>query len=130
VKFLVGLTRKTCCKRQFAHVSEALVSPVQISTGPRYLYALGKIYKRGPAKGIFIILTAEPDDDIAIPVAAYTFGELQLAFALAEWDALENAQRPVIRGHLVDGRKRGLTDFADVARQALLQIRGFSGEQG
>jgi transaldolase/glucose-6-phosphate isomerase len=107
-------------------MTEALIVPVQISTGPRYLYALGKSYKRSPAKGIFIILTAEPDGDIAIPGAPYTFGELQLAFALAEWDALESAQKPVIRAHLFDGREKGVRHFADVAIQALAQIRSVS----
>jgi hypothetical protein len=55
-------------------MTEVLVLPVQISTGPRYRYALGKIYKHGPANGIFIILPAEPDEDIVIPGVAYTLG--------------------------------------------------------
>jgi hypothetical protein len=111
-------------------MTEALVVPVQISSGPRYLYALGKIYKSGPAKGIFIILAAEPDDDIANPGVLYTFGQLRLAFALTEWEALESMQKPVIRAHLFDGREKGLKHFADVAIQALAEKRGKSDERG
>lgn len=111
-------------------MSETLGVPVQISTGPRYLYALGKIYKQGPAEGVFIILTDQPDEDLAVPGAPYTFGDLQQAFAVAEWDALENAGKRVVRVHLLEGRDKGLQRFADIATQALARIREFPGERG
>jgi hypothetical protein len=44
----------------------ALEMPVQVASGPRYLYSLGKIFKTGPANGIFIIITADPAEDIPI----------------------------------------------------------------
>jgi len=48
--------------------------PVQVTVGPRYLQALGWSYKEGPPHGIFIVITAEPVEDVAIPGADYTFG--------------------------------------------------------
>lgn len=46
---------------------DALGMPVQVSTGPRCLHALGSVYKEGPPHGIFIVITAEPAEDVAIP---------------------------------------------------------------
>jgi transaldolase / glucose-6-phosphate isomerase len=92
---------------------------VQISSGPRYLYTLGKAYKEGPPNGIFMIVTAEPGEDVAIPGAGYTFGELQTAFALAEFGALEVPRKHAIRLHLTPGSEKGLKQLSDVVIQAL-----------
>jgi transaldolase/glucose-6-phosphate isomerase len=91
---------------------DSLGMPVQISSGPRYLYALGKIYREGPANGIFIIITAEPGNDVAIPGAGYTFGEMQLAFAITEFEALQHSR---------------LKRLSDVVIQALAQVRRNTG---
>jgi transaldolase / glucose-6-phosphate isomerase len=98
--------------------------PVLIVSGPRYLYSLGKIFKSEPANGMFIIITAEPAEDIRIPGAGYTLGELQLAFALTEGAALEDARKATIRLHLSQGSEKGLKQFSDVVIQAMAQIRG------
>jgi hypothetical protein len=104
-------------------LGEFLKIPVQFTSGPRYLYALSKIYKEGPPNGLFIIITAEAEEDVVIPGAGYTFGELNLAFALSEFESLERLQRPVLRLHLLDGPEKGLKQLADVVIQALAQIR-------
>lgn len=106
---------------------DALGIPVLVASGPRYLYALGKIFKTGPANGIFIIITAEPVEDVRIPGAGYTLGELQLAFALAECAALEDARKATIRLHLSQGPEKGLKQFSDVVIQAMAQSRGAAG---
>jgi len=43
--------------------------PVQVTVGLRYLQAWGCSYKEGPPHGIFIVITAEPVEDVAIPGA-------------------------------------------------------------
>jgi hypothetical protein len=101
--------------------------PVQVSSGPRYIHALGKMYKEGPADGIFIVITAEPQKDLVIPGADYTFGELHLALAMAEVEALENCRKPVIRLHLAQGAEKGLKELRDVVIQAVEQITRNSG---
>lgn len=106
------------------HMRNSLGVPVQVASGPRYLYSLGKIFKSGPANGIFIIITAEPAEDINVPGAGYTLGELQMAFALAECAALEGARKATIRLHLSQGPEKGLKQFSDVVIQAMAQIRG------
>jgi transaldolase / glucose-6-phosphate isomerase len=106
-------------RRMRGRMCAALGLPVQISSGPRYLYTLGKAYKEGPPNGIFMIVTAEPKEDVAIPGAGYTFGELQMAFALAEFGALEVARKHAIRLHLTPGSEKGLKQLSDVVIQAL-----------
>jgi hypothetical protein len=100
--------------------------PVQISSGPRYLYPLSKVYKEGPADGMFIVITSEPAEDVAIPGASYTFGELQLSLALQEFESLEKFKKPAIRLHLLEGPEKGLKQLSDVVIQALARIRGES----
>jgi hypothetical protein len=97
--------------------------PVQVTVGPRYLQALGWSYKEGPPHGIFIVITAEPVEDVAIPGADYTFGGLQLAPALAECEALEQAEKHSIRLHLSELSEKSLKQLADVVIQAVAQIR-------
>lgn len=98
--------------------------PVQVASGPRYLYSLGKIFKTGPANGLFIIITADLAKDIPIPGAGYTLGDLQLAFALTECAALEDARKATIRLHFSQGPEKGLKQFSDVVIQAMAQMRG------
>ncbi len=108
-------------------MSESLGMPVQVAAGPRCLYALGKIYEHGPANGIFIIMTTAPSEDVSIPGAGYSFGELLNAAALSEAETLENLGKPTIRLHLSEGSEKGLKDFSDVVIQALARIRGSAG---
>ena len=35
--------------------------------GPRYLHSTGQLHKGGPNTGVFVLLTAEPDEDLPIP---------------------------------------------------------------
>jgi len=78
----------------------ALEMPVQVSTGPRYLHALGSTYKESPPHGLLTVITADPAKDVAIPGADYTFGDLQLALALREFEALEQAEKRTVRLYL------------------------------
>jgi transaldolase/glucose-6-phosphate isomerase len=107
-------------------ICSTLGVPVQISSGPRYLYTLSKVYKEGPADGMFIVITSEPAEDVAIPGASYTFGDLQLSFALQEFESLGKFKKPAIRLHLLEGPEKGLKQFSDVVIQALARIRGDS----
>lgn len=106
----------------------ALGMPVQVSTGPRYLHALGSTYKEGPPHGLFIAVTADPPKDVAIPGAGYSFGDLQLALALTEFEALDQAGSRTIRLHLSQFGENSLKQLTDVVIQAVAQIRRFTQE--
>jgi glucose-6-phosphate isomerase len=109
------------------HIRDKLVSaleiPVLITPGPRYLHALGQVYKGGPAKGLFIVLTAAPDMDLLVPGAGYSFGQLQTALALGDFQALLSHQRPAVRLHFADGAEQGMLQFDSVLTSALANIR-------
>jgi transaldolase/glucose-6-phosphate isomerase len=88
--------------------------PVLLSCGPRYLHYFGQVYKGGPPTGLFLMLTGEPDENLAIPGAGYTFGQLQLALALGDFESLAARKKLVVRLHLTQGIERGLAQLGQV----------------
>lgn len=68
--------------------------------GPRYLHSTGQLHKGDFGNGIFIILSAQPEQEVSIPKQAYTFGDLVSAQALADFKALAQKGRRVIKIHL------------------------------
>ena len=68
--------------------------------GPRYLHSTGQLHKGGANSGVFIMLTATPQEDLAIPGEQFSFGTLELAQALGDFASLEATGRRVVRLHL------------------------------
>ena len=68
--------------------------------GPRYLHSTGQFHKGGPANGIFLLITADPRQDIDVPEQRFTFGTLQRAQALGDYEALKGRGRRVLHLHL------------------------------
>ena len=97
--------------------------PVLLSTGPRYLHYFEQVYKGGPAKGLFLMLTSEPAEDIVIPGAGYTFGQLQLALALGDCESLEARQKLALRLHLMQESVPGLAEVEQAIQLALGKTR-------
>jgi transaldolase/glucose-6-phosphate isomerase len=91
--------------------------PVSLSSGPRYLGYFEQVYKGGPPKGLFLILTTEPAVDIAIPGAGYTFGQLQLALAVSDFESLESRRKLVLRLHLTLGLEQGLAELEQLVQK-------------
>jgi len=92
--------------------------PTLVTGGPRYLHTLAQVYHGGPAKGLFLLVTANPTRDLAIPGAKYSLGQLQLALALADFEALGRQGRPVIRLHLARGAEQGLVQLETILKNA------------
>lgn len=65
--------------------------------GPRFLHSTGQFHKGGPDGGFYIIFTQETKMDINIPGEGMTFGTLQLAQALGDYDVLRSLGKNVIR---------------------------------
>ena len=97
--------------------------PVLVSAGPRYLHYFEQVYKGGPAKGLFLMLTSEPAEDIVIPGAGYTFGQLQLALALGDFESLEARQKFVLRIHSTQEIVPSLAEVEQAVHQALGRTR-------
>ena len=68
--------------------------------GPRYLHSTGQLHKGDGNNGVFILLSADPKDDIKIPGQRYTFGQLCNAQALGDFQALQDKGRRAIKLHL------------------------------
>ena len=82
------------------------ILPLRIATvagfGPRFLHSTGQAYKGGPKEGIFLTITREPAQDIAIPGNRASFGTVQLAQARGDMDVLASRGQRVLRVHLKD----------------------------
>ncbi len=81
--------------------------PVTFGWGPRFLHSTGQYHKGGPANGVFIQITAEPEKDLAVPGRTFTFGEFLAAQAGGDAQVLADHGRPVLRLHLAQ-HDRGL----------------------
>lgn len=68
--------------------------------GPRFQHSTGQFHKGGPKNALFLVLTAEPETDFAIPTEGLTFGTLLRAQALGDYEALIAAGRKALRVHL------------------------------
>src|SRR5450631_312658 len=87
--------------------------------GPRFLHSTGQAYKGGPNTGVFLQITCDDADDLAVPEQKYTFGVVKAAQARGDFDVLAERGRRVLRVHLVPDVAAGLTTLKDAVRQAL-----------
>ena len=67
--------------------------------GPRYLHSTGQLHKGGPSSGVFLIVTAEPTPDMPIPGEPFSFGILEQAQALGDFESLTRAGRRALHIH-------------------------------
>ena len=65
--------------------------------GPRFLHSTGQLHKGGPGSGLFLQLTANHAEDVAIPGAPFTFGVLADAQAVGDLRALRGSERRAVR---------------------------------
>ena len=84
--------------------------------GPRYLHSTGQLHKGGAPNGVFIVITAEPKEDLAIPGEPYSFGVLEMAQALGDFQSLERTGR---RALFVRLPQRDVEQFRQLADRLL-----------
>ena len=82
--------------------------------GPRYLHSSGQLHKGDGNNGVFLILSADPANDIQIPGQHYTFGQLCNAQALGDFQALENKGRRVVKLHLQQPVAQAIKKLSDL----------------
>ena len=68
--------------------------------GPRYLHSTGQLHKGGPNTGVFLIVTADVALDLPVPDAPYSFGVLELAQAIGDFESLNRTGRRALHLHL------------------------------
>lgn len=104
-------------------LSAKLGLPVLLGFGPRYMHSIGQLYKGGPPSGMFLVITSEKSEDLAIPGAKYTFGQLEMAQALGDLQSLNQRGKPSLRVHLTAGAAGGLEHLRQLIEQALPAAR-------
>ena len=90
-----------------------------VGFGPRYLHSTGQLHKGGRANGLFLQITGEDKDDMAIPGSGYGFATLKAAQALGDLQTLRDAGRRVVRVHLTGKQPQALEQLLQVAQRAV-----------
>ena len=83
-------------------LARAAGRPVTFGWGPRFLHSTGQLHKGGPPTGVFLQITATPDEELQVPGRAFGFGTLIAAQAAGDAAVLAEHGRPVLRLHLDD----------------------------
>jgi transaldolase/glucose-6-phosphate isomerase len=82
------------------HILEETGKATTLGFGPRFLHSTGQLHKGGANNGVFIQITQDEKEDLAIPGMAYSFGTLAEAQAQGDLEALLARDRRAIRIHL------------------------------
>lgn len=101
------------------NLTEKLAIPVLLVYGPHSLHHYSYIHRTGLARGQFLVITVEPTIDLRIPGASYTFGQLDGALALGEFEGLVESGRFVVRIHLTGDIPAALENLGHLVDQAL-----------
>jgi transaldolase/glucose-6-phosphate isomerase len=87
--------------------------------GPRFLHSTGQAYKGGPNTGVFLQITADDAQDLAVPGQKYTFGVVKAAQARGDLEVLKERGRRALRVHLGADVAAGLAKLAEAIKSAL-----------
>ncbi len=87
--------------------------------GPRFLHSTGQAYKGGPNNGVFLQLTCEDAEDVAIPGHRFSFGTVKAAQARGDFEVLVARDRRALRLHLGADVGNELHRLDEVVEKAL-----------
>jgi transaldolase/glucose-6-phosphate isomerase len=90
-----------------------------VGFGPRFLHSTGQAYKGGPNSGVFVQITCDDANDLAIPGRRYTFGVVKAAQARGDFAVLAQRHRRLLRVHLGADVEQGLTALRDAVASAV-----------
>jgi transaldolase/glucose-6-phosphate isomerase len=99
-----------------AHLSEALLIPVTLQLGPRYLHSTGQYFKGGPGTGSFLIVGAEHCEALEGPLRS--LARLNAAQAAGDATALLFVGRPVLAVSIAAETADALSPLLDALARA------------
>ena len=106
--------------RVLQEIRVALRDRLRVATtvgwGPACLHSTGQMHKGGPSSGLFIQITGDDREDLAIPGAGYGFSTLKAAQALGDLQSLRDGARRVIRLHLNGKQSQGLQQLSQMVQ--------------
>jgi transaldolase/glucose-6-phosphate isomerase len=86
--------------------------------GPRFLHSTGQAYKGGPNRGVFLQITCDDAQDVAVPGEKYTFGVVKTAQARGDFEVLLERRRRALRVHLGRDVGAGLARLLEAMQEA------------
>ena len=99
-------------------IRKTIVEAKQVATvlgfGPRFLHSTGQAYKGGPNSGVFLQITCEDAEDLAVPQQSYSFGVVKAAQARGDLQVLVDRHRRLLRVHLPKDLVGGLNHLRDL----------------
>jgi transaldolase / glucose-6-phosphate isomerase len=87
--------------------------------GPRYLHSTGQAYKGGSNSGVFLMVTRTPAADLPVPGQKLSFGQVQLAQALGDFQVLAERGRRALRIHLTEDSPAAVERLRALVQDAL-----------
>ena len=87
--------------------------------GPRFLHSTGQAYKGGPNTGVFLQITCDEANDLAVPGHKYSFGVVKAAQARGDFAVLAERKRRALRVHLGEDTLAGLKALEAMVSAAL-----------
>jgi transaldolase / glucose-6-phosphate isomerase len=99
--------------RDAAHVATC------VGFGPRFLHSTGQAYKGGPNTGVFLQITSDSAEDLAVPGQKYTFGVVKASQARGDFQVLSERGRRALRVHLNSDVAGGLKRLQAAINNAL-----------
>jgi transaldolase / glucose-6-phosphate isomerase len=92
-----------------------------VGFGPRFLHSTGQAYKGGPNTGVFLQITCDDVNDVAVPGHRYTFGIVKAAQARGDFAVLAERGRRALRVHLGGDVQAGLETLETALKMALTE---------
>ena len=99
-------------------VRDAKKVATTLGFGPRFLHSTCQLHKGGPNSGVFLQITSDDAQDLAIPDQRYSFGTLKRFQAQGDFEVLAERERRALRIHLGSDVQAGLKTL----REAITQI--------
>ncbi len=106
-------------QRMRTKIRDAKQVATTLGYGPRFLHSTGQLHKGGPNSGVFIQVTCDDAQDLAIPDEPYSFGVLKSAQALGDLKSLTAKGRRVIRVHVGADVSKGLARLEQAVEASL-----------
>ena len=102
--------------RELQTLRAAVRDRVRVATmfgyGPRYLHSTGQLHKGGPNTGVFLVISATPTADLDIPGQPFSFGTLEQAQAIGDFQSLDGTGRRAVFAHLPSAEAAHVRELA------------------
>ncbi len=115
---LVYLERNEAHQSRLQDMRHRVRDSYQVATclgfGPRFLHSTGQCYKGGPNSGVFLQITCDDANDLAVPDQKYTFGVVKASQARGDFQVLAERGRRVLRIHMGANTQGGLDRLGEL----------------